>query len=114
MKFRFDLKYFLLTIFIFIVEVLIATVFKDIFFVRAFLGDVIVVMLIYTFILSFFIIQNKPALIAGIFLFPVVIEVSQYFKTADLPGFKPGSVAAIVLGNIFPGLTFCVTKPVVY
>ena len=67
MKFRFDLKYFLLTIFIFIVEVLIATVFKDIFFVRAFLGDVIVVMLIYTFILSFFIIQNKPTLIAGIF-----------------------------------------------
>lgn len=101
MKFRFSLKYFLLTVLIFIIEVLIATVFKDIFFIRAYLGDVLVVMLIYTFILSFFKIQNKSKLVTGIFIFSVVIEVLQYFKTADLLGLKPGSIPYIMLGNSF-------------
>lgn len=101
MKFRFNLKYFLLTIAIFLVEVLIATKLKDIFFVRAYLGDVIVVVLIYTFVLSFFEVQNKSKLILGIFIFSVFIEVLQHFKTADLLGFKEGSIPYIVLGNSF-------------
>ena len=98
---KFNLKYIFLTIFLFIVEVLIATTFKDIFFVRAYLGDVIVVLLIYTFILAFFDIKNRTNLIIGIFIFSIVIEVMQYFKIADVLGFEPGSIAAIVVGNSF-------------
>ena len=101
MTFRFSLNYFLASLFIFLIEVAIATLFKHIFFVRAYLGDVIVVVLIYTFVLSFFQIKNKTALIAGIFIFSVFIEVLQYFKTADLLGFKEGSIPHIVLGNSF-------------
>ena len=56
---RFNLRFFLLTILILFIEILIATVFKDWVFVRAYLGDVIVVILIYTFVLSFFQIKNK-------------------------------------------------------
>lgn len=101
MKLRFSWKYFLVTVIVFITELSIATVFKDIFFVRAFLGDVLVVILIYTFILSFFEVKTRTILIIGIFLFSVTVEVLQYFKVADLLGFRPGSWQHIVIGNSF-------------
>lgn len=98
---KFNIKYFFLTVFLFIVEVLIATVWKENVFVRSYLGDVIVVILIYTFILSFFKIKNRTKLIFGVFVFSVLIEILQYFKIADILGLKPGSIAAIVVGNSF-------------
>lgn len=100
MKFKFSLKYFLLTILIFLVEVLIATVLKDNFFIRAYLGDVIVVMLLYTFVKSFFVI-NEAKLILGIFAFSCLVEFSQFFNIADKLGFQPGSLMYIVIGNSF-------------
>lgn len=98
---KFNIKYFFLTVFLFIVEVLIASVWKENVFVRSYLGDVIVVILIYTFILSFFKIKNRTKLILGVFVFSVLIEILQYFKIADILGLKPGSIAAIVVGNSF-------------
>jgi hypothetical protein len=98
---KFNLKYFLLTIVLFISEVLIATVWKENVFVRSYLGDVIVVILIYTFVLSFFKIENNTKFILGIFVFSVLVETLQYFKIADVLGLKPGSIAAIVVGNSF-------------
>ncbi|WP_027378570.1 ribosomal maturation YjgA family protein [Chryseobacterium daeguense] len=100
MKFRFSLKYFIATILIFLVEVLIATTLKDVFFVRAYLGDVIVVMLLYTFIKSFLEV-NDQKLIVGIFIFSCIVEFAQYFKIADKLGFQPGSLMYIVVGNSF-------------
>ncbi len=41
----FNYKYFLTTIFLFLAEVSIATFFKDIFWLRAYFGDVLVVIL---------------------------------------------------------------------
>lgn len=99
-KFKFSPKYFLLTILIFLVEVLIATVLKDNFFIRAYLGDVIVVMLLYTFVKSFVII-NETKLIIGIFVFSCLVEFSQFFHIADKLGFQPGSLMYIVIGNSF-------------
>lgn len=98
---KFNVKYFFLTVFFFIVELLIATVWKENVFVRSYLGDLIVVILIYTFILSFFKVKNKTKLILGVFVFSVLIEILQYFKIADILGLKPGSIAAIVVGNSF-------------
>ena len=100
MKFKFNLKYFLLTIFIFLVEVLIATVLKNQFFIRAYLGDVIVVMLLYTLVKSFFVIDSIK-LILGIFAFSCLVEFAQYFKLADKLGFPEGSLMYIVVGNSF-------------
>lgn len=100
MKFKFNLKYLLLTIFIFFIEVLIATVLKNQFFIRAYLGDVIVVMLLYTLVKSFFIIDSTK-LILGIFAFSCVVEFAQYFKLADKLGFPEGSLMYIVVGNSF-------------
>ncbi|OBW42283.1 hypothetical protein AB670_01349 [Chryseobacterium sp. MOF25P] len=100
MKFKFSPKYFLLTILIFLVEVLIATILKDNFFIRAYLGDVIVVMLLYTFVKSFVII-NQTKLIIGIFLFSCLVEFAQFFHVAAKLGFQPGSLMYIVIGNSF-------------
>ncbi|NIF05754.1 DUF2809 domain-containing protein [Chryseobacterium sp. Tr-659] len=100
MKLQFSLKYFLLTIFIFLVEVLIATKLEHIFFVRAYLGDVIVVILLYTFVKSF-IHTNDQKLILGILIFSFMVEFAQYFNIAERLGFRPGSLMYIVIGNSF-------------
>lgn len=100
MKLQFSLKYFLITIFIVLVEVLIATKLSHIFFVRAHLGDVIVVMLLYTFVRSF-VKVNDQKLIFGILLFSFLVEFAQYFHMAEKLGFRPGSLMYIVIGNSF-------------
>jgi DNA integrity scanning protein DisA with diadenylate cyclase activity len=100
MEFKFSLKYFLLTIFIFLIEVLIATKLAHIFFVRAYLGDVIVVILLYTFVKSF-VKMNDQKLVLGILIFSCVVEFAQYFHIAEKLGFRPGSLMYIVIGNSF-------------
>jgi DNA integrity scanning protein DisA with diadenylate cyclase activity len=100
MKLQFSLKYLLLTILIFLVEVLIATVLKNIFLVRAYLGDVIVVMLLYAFV-RIFVVVNTQKLILGILVFSCLVEFAQYFNIAEKLGFQPGSLMYIVIGNSF-------------
>ncbi|WP_185226280.1 ribosomal maturation YjgA family protein [Chryseobacterium indologenes] len=100
MKFKFNLTYFLLTLLIFLLEVLIATKLKNIFFVRAYLGDVIVVILLYTFVKSF-VKLNDQKLIPGIFIFSCLVEFAQYFNIAEKLGFQPGSVMYVIIGNSF-------------
>lgn len=97
---KFNLKYFLIAVAIFVVEVLIATKLKDIFFVRAYLGDVFVVMLMYYFIKAFFNLDASK-LIIGIFVFSCMIEFLQYFHFGELLGFKGNKIVMIVLGNSF-------------
>lgn len=102
-NFKFDYKSLLIAIFIFIVEVLIATKLKNIFFVRAYLGDVIVVMLMYYFIKAFFDF-NSTKLIVGIFIFSCLMEFAQYFHFGELMGFKDNRIVMIMLGNSFSWL----------
>ena len=97
---RLKYKYFITTIFLFIVEVLIATKLAYIDWLRAYFGDVLVVILIYTFIQSFFDF-DKTKTIIGVFLFACAIEFAQYFHFAELLGFKDNKIAMIVLGNSF-------------
>lgn len=97
---KFNLKYFLFTILLFIAEVLIATVLKNIFFLRSYFGDVLVVILIYTFILSFFKVEKRK-LIFWIFIFSSIVEFLQYFHFAEVLGFRKNKIAMIVLGNSF-------------
>ena len=99
-NFKFYYKSFLIAIFIFVVEVLIATELKNIFFVRAYLGDVFVVMLMYYFIKAF-LDFNPTKLIVGIFIFSCLIEFAQYFHFGELLGFKDTRIVMIILGNSF-------------
>ncbi len=97
----FNYKYFLTTVFLFLVEVSIATIFKNIVWLRSYFGDVLVVILIYTFVLSFFDVKNKMILNLGIFIFACIIEFAQYYHFGELLGFKNNKIAMIVLGNSF-------------
>lgn len=101
MKFRVHRTYLFLTIILFLIEILIAIKGRNFFFLRAYIGDVLVVILLYCFLLSFVEIRNKVGLLIGIFVFSVIVEISQYFKLAEILGFEEGSVGAIVMGNYF-------------
>ncbi|WP_276963448.1 DUF2809 domain-containing protein [Chryseobacterium sp.] len=100
MKLQFSLKYLIFSLFIFLVEVLIATKLSNVFFVRAYLGDVIVVILLYTFVKSFAKVNNQK-LILGILIFSFAVEFGQYFHIAEKLGFRAGSLMYIVIGNSF-------------
>ncbi|MBN2390668.1 MAG: DUF2809 domain-containing protein [Anaerolineae bacterium] len=97
---RIRAKYLLITLSLFIVEVLIATTFSHSRFIRSYLGDYLVVILLYCLVKSFY--DAPPlALATSIFIFACGIEIAQYFRLTDILGLRPGSVPSILLGTNF-------------
>jgi Protein of unknown function (DUF2809) len=97
--FRFNLRFFLLTILFFIIEVLIALYVRD-NFVRPYVGDYLVVMLIYCAVRTF--IKASPVKVAaGVLLFAYFIEVLQYFRIVDRLGLTGNTLAKTVIGYGF-------------
>ena len=96
---RFNRKYFLISISLFLVEIIIALFFND-NFIRPYFGDFLVVILIYSFIRSFF---NFPVLATavGTLVFAYLIEISQYYKLVELLGLGKSKLARVVLGSSF-------------
>ncbi|MBL4649846.1 MAG: DUF2809 domain-containing protein [Aureispira sp.] len=95
--FTFKKKYFLLTIFLFIIEVLIALFVRD-RFIRPYGGDFLVVILIYCFLRTF--IKQPPLRLAIVTLiFSFAVEIAQYFKIVELLGLKGNRLAEIVIGT---------------
>lgn len=94
------LIYLVLTIAIFIIEFLIATVWNHNHFIRAYFGDFLVVILIYYFIKIF--VNIEPLRLAlGIFIFSILVEFAQYFRIADHLQLAEGSAARVVVGTSF-------------
>jgi hypothetical protein len=95
----FNLKYFYLTIFLFLVEVFIGVYVHD-SFVRPFGGDVLVVILIYCFIKAFW---NVPAIKTAIavFGFACFVEGLQYLQIVDRLGLRKYPLLAIIIGTSF-------------
>lgn len=95
----FNKKYFLLTILIFAIEVLIALYVHDTI-IRPYIGDVLVVILIYCFIKSFL---KFPVLPVAIFvlLFSFTIEFLQYFNIVEKLGLQNSKIARTVIGTSF-------------
>jgi hypothetical protein len=95
----FNLRFFLLTILFFVIEVLIALYVKD-DFVRPYVGDYLVVMLIYCAVRTF--IKASPVKVAiAVLLFAYLIEVLQYFRIVDRLGLSGNPVAKTVIGYGF-------------
>ncbi len=99
---RFNKYYFGLAFIIFLVEVLIALYVHD-DFIRPYLGDVLVVMLIYCFIKAFF---RLPVLTAAmmVLIFSFTIEFLQYLNVVEMFGLEKSRVARIVIGTAFSWL----------
>ena len=95
----FNLRFFLLSILFFVIEVLIALYVKD-DFVRPYVGDYLVVMLIYCAVRTF--IKANPVKIAiAVLLFAYLIEILQYFRIVDRLGLSGNPVAKTVIGYGF-------------
>ncbi|MDE6312943.1 MAG: DUF2809 domain-containing protein [Lachnospiraceae bacterium] len=89
----------LLTCLLLGIEIFIALFVHD-SFVRPYLGDVLVVVLIYTFI-RILILKKCPLLVLWVFLFAAGVEVLQYFKIVELLGFQDSTVMSVLLGSVF-------------
>ena len=97
--FRFHLKYFLIFISIFIVEVSIALFIKD-NFIRPYFGDFLVIFLVYYFLLSFINVdKNKIAL--GVLVFAFTVEIIQYLQVLSYLNLEKNRILRIVAGNTF-------------
>ena len=99
MKFRSNLKYFLLFISLLIVEILIA-MFVTNPMIRGSVGDVLVVILIYCFIQSFFA-WNKKKTIIGVGIFAILVEISQAFHLVDKLGLQDSKFFSTIIGTTF-------------
>lgn len=97
--FTFNPKYFYFTLILFIIEICIA-VFLDDTFIRPFIGDVLVVILIYCFIKSFWKINSSIAALS-VFAFACVIEILQYFNFVNHFGWQKYKILAVALGSTF-------------
>lgn len=95
----FNRRYFILTILLFIVEIFIALYVRD-NFIRPYLGDVLVVILIYCFVKSF---VKLPVLTVAIstLVFSFIVEFLQLINVIELLGLENSKIAQIVIGTSF-------------
>ena len=97
--FVFRKNYFLLTIILLFTEICIAVFIND-RFIRPYLGDFLVVILLYCFVRSFFNVPvNQTAI--GVLIFAFVIEGLQYIQLVNILGLQDSKLASVVLGNSF-------------
>jgi DNA integrity scanning protein DisA with diadenylate cyclase activity len=95
----FNGRYFTAAIGLLLVEIAIAVFVRD-NFIRPFVGDVLVVILIYCAIAAFWRINQKTVAI-GIFIFACIVEVLQYFNFVQILNLQNNQVASIALGTSF-------------
>ena len=95
-------KYIYITIVILIFELIIAGYIRD-QFIRPFVGDVLAVMLVFSFLRIF---HNKNALNLGfgVLLFSFTIEILQYVEFVKIVGLENNKFATIILGATFDWL----------
>jgi hypothetical protein len=92
-------RYFLLTVLLIGIEILIAFFVKD-NFIRPFLGDVLVVILIFSAIRIFYS-GKRLYLAAFVLLLSFCIEFSQYFRLIEVLQIEEFQWAQLILGSTF-------------
>jgi hypothetical protein len=96
---HFNKIYFKLTVILFLIEVSIALFVKD-RFIRPYLGDVLVVILIYCFVKSLVKISVHKAAVL-VLLFAFCIEILQYINIVEKLKLQLNTVAKTVIGTSF-------------
>ena len=91
--------YGVLTLLLLGIEVYIALNVND-NFIRPYVGDMLVVIVIYTFLRIFF--SKKPKLLPlYIFLFAAGVEVLQYFEIVKVLGLEENDFFRVLIGSVF-------------
>lgn len=88
-----------ITLILLIVEVVIALYIHD-DFIRPYVGDMLVVVVIYTFI-RIWIPEKIRLLPFYVFLFATLVECLQYFRLVELLGLEGNTFFRILLGSTF-------------
>ena len=96
---KFNATYFRLASLIFTIEILIALYVHDTI-IRPYIGDVLVVILIYCFIKSFLDIKVIPTAVF-VLLFSFTIEFLQYLNIVEKLGLQNSKIARTVIGTSF-------------
>jgi hypothetical protein len=93
------LKYGLLALLLFGIEVLIALYLHD-RIIRPYIGDLLVVILIYCFVKA---LVNAPVFptALGVLLFAYAVETLQYFHVVELLGLGHSKLARVIIGSSF-------------
>lgn len=94
---RFDRKYFLLTICIFLVLVGIALFVND-EIVRPYAGDTLATIFVFSALMSVFKISVNMGISIAV-CFSYLIELTQYFNLIDLLGLQNNELAILTLGS---------------
>jgi hypothetical protein len=97
--FAFNKKYFYFTLLLFTIEVGIALFVHD-SFIRPFIGDVLVVILIYCFVRTFCKIRSTTAAIS-VLAFAGTIEILQSFNLLKMLGLQSNKIMAVAIGSTF-------------
>ncbi|MEO8416612.1 MAG: DUF2809 domain-containing protein [Ginsengibacter sp.] len=92
-------SYCIIATFILVVEVMIALFVHD-SIVRPYIGDFLVVILIYCFLKSFLTLAVWPTAIS-VLLFSYAVEISQYYHVINKLGLQNSKLARIVMGTSF-------------
>lgn len=96
---RFHKIYFLLTLLLFITEVLIALFIHD-DIIRPYVGDVLVVILLYCMVKSFLNLSVVKTAIL-VLLFSYLIETLQHFNIVQRLGLEHSTLARTIIGTYF-------------
>jgi uncharacterized membrane protein len=99
MKFGFYKKYAILSIGLFVVEICIALFIND-RLIRPFIGDMLVVILIFSICRSV-IKVNHFRLALCVLFFALAVEIGQYFNMISILGLQQNELAGIIIGTTF-------------
>ncbi|MFD2872628.1 DUF2809 domain-containing protein [Mucilaginibacter ximonensis] len=96
---RFNFKYLIATVILFLIELFIGFYMHD-DIVRPFVGDLLVVIFIYCFVMSFFKINSLITALGTLF-FAYATEISQYYHLVNMLGWGGSKFARIIMGTSF-------------
>jgi len=99
LNFTFNKTYFFLAVLLLTIEIYIGMYITD-NFVRPYLGDFLVVILIYCF-LKFFWTERPLKVAIYVLIFSFVVEFLQYFKILEILELQENKLASIIIGASF-------------
>ncbi len=99
MKTRLRITYIIFFLVILITEICIALFIHD-DFIRPYVGDVLVTVLICSF-LRIFIPEGVRLLPAYVFIFSAVVEIAQYFDIVKILGLQDNRILSTLIGRTF-------------
>ncbi|GAE89989.1 DUF2809 domain-containing protein [Acetivibrio straminisolvens] len=96
---KINLPYLIAFLALLIIEIIIALFVRDAI-IRPYVGDVLVIILLYTFIRGIF---QKPLkyLPVFLFIFALAVEIAQYYQIARLLNLQSNKIVSTIIGSTY-------------